>query len=156
MPKTIIKKLDRKKPVVLFWDFDGVLNQEFPIKIYHQKHLKSIFEILSSQGVLSVPASQRCSYKDTNEQEKSVKDEMYAAFDQCFGKNRSYLLKKHGDAIAKNVDADKTGKSKNYYLENTKNIGVKYGNIPNSNLILIDDNKVYRTPTEKGGYVFSI
>ncbi|ODN41830.1 hypothetical protein [Piscirickettsia litoralis] len=106
---------DEKYPVMVFWDFDGPINNtrfNFDSKnsdtyilaenllqgltgvyISYRYHLETVFKILHDNGVISVPASQRCAYKNIG-LDGALKAQMYQALDECFGDDRNYLLKK--------------------------------------------------------------
>ncbi|MCF6766721.1 hypothetical protein L3V82_13215, partial [Thiotrichales bacterium 19S3-7] len=161
--------INKNHPVVIFWDFDGPINDVGfrgqncynnqivglnEVIIAYPQHLKAVFEILSKHNVLSIPSSQRCSYSDSNEQEKSLKDVMYNSFDVCFGERRQYLRREHGNLIVESVNSDSTGRSKNAYFENIGKVRDDLSELPHENIILIDDNLNYSRPTTEAGYQF--
>ncbi|QGN77966.1 hypothetical protein [Piscirickettsia salmonis] len=156
---------------VVLWDFDGPINYynpdcsdthhipkgpdmppELGISINYPDHIGTVLKILHANGVLSVPASQRCAYAD-DAREAGLKTAMYRSLNECFGTSREYLLEKHGETIAAGVDADNTGRSKNPYLDRVSDITGCEGIVP-EDIILVDDNPKYQAPAEAAGYQF--
>ncbi|WP_395168394.1 hypothetical protein ACGP04_03420 [Piscirickettsia salmonis] len=156
---------------VVLWDFDGPINHynpycsdnhhiprgpdmpaELGISVNYTRQMKVVFRTLHENGILSVPASQRCAYADGS-REAGLKTAMYRSLNECFGESREYLLEEHGEIIAAGVDADNTGHSKNPYLDRVSDIAGCEGIAP-EDILLVDDNPKYQAPAEAAGYQF--
>ncbi|OAJ34131.1 hypothetical protein [Piscirickettsia salmonis] len=156
---------------VVLWDFDGPINYynpncsdnhhiprgldmpaELGISVNYTRQMEVVFRTLHENGILSVPASQRCAYANGT-REAGLKIAMYRSLNECFGESREYLLEKHGETIAAGVDADNTGRSKNPYLDRVSDIAGCKGIAP-EDIILVDDNPKYQAPAEAAGYQF--